>query len=194
MLHTAPVAWQGSGCVAGHSGSRMVVAPSTESSGTGSARNVPSGRSRHPLSKFSTTFFSVREALPLDRRTSRCRRHASRSAARPWTAWGCYGSGKRWTGMSLGSFFHSHAQGWSCLWHTCVAYGEAVSEPTWLQWSISWDLSLMDAFALLWASFSFAPSSPSPWLSVILGAGLGRGAPLCPTSTYPLVIRGQWIW
>lgn len=84
----------GSGCRAGHSGSHIAVAPFTESPGAGSAPSVPSGRSQHPLSKFSTACFSGREALPLGRRTSRCHRRASRSAARPWTAWGCYGSGK----------------------------------------------------------------------------------------------------
>lgn len=83
MLPTAPVAWLGLRCTAGHSGSGIVVAPSPESSGTGSAHDVPSGRSLHPLSKFSPVFFSGREALPLGRRTSRCHRRVSHSAARP---------------------------------------------------------------------------------------------------------------
>jgi len=58
MLHRAPVACQGLGCMAGHSGSCVAVAPAAESSGTSSAPNIPSGRSRHPLPKFSTVCFS----------------------------------------------------------------------------------------------------------------------------------------
>lgn len=134
MLYIVPVAWQGSGCTTGHSAPRMVVAPSPESPSTGFAHNVYSGRSLTS----SMYIFSGREALPPGRRTSRYHRRASHSAARPWTAWGCYGSGKHWTGMLPGSFSRSHAQGWSCLWHTCVVHGEAVSEPTGLQWNVSW--------------------------------------------------------
>lgn len=52
----------------------------------------------------------------------------------------------------------------------------------------------MKAFALLWVSFSYAPLYPTTSFAVILGSGLSRDSPLGPTSTYPLVIKGQWIW
>lgn len=132
--------------------------------GAGLAPDVPSGRSRHPLSKFSTMCF-----LPPGRRTSHCHRYVSHSAARPWTTWGCYGSGKHWTGMLLGSFSHSHAPVWSCLWHTCVVCGEAVSEPPWFQRDISWASRLM-CFSCC-EQASLLPLIPQ--LYVILRAGLG---------------------
>lgn len=168
----------------GHSGSHSAVPPSAESPGTGSTGGMPSGRAGHPLCGYHCVFLST-EALPRGRRTSRCHRRASHSAATPWTAWGCCGSGRRWTGTWPCWFSHSRAQGWSSPWHTCVGCGEAVSEPPWLQWNLSSGDGLMKAFALLWTSFSFAPLYPTTIFPVILGAGLSRGAPWVPPVPTP---------
>lgn len=162
--------WHGRGRAA-QLGSRSAVPPCAGSPGTGSAPTDPWGELAILCLKVAPCFPS-REALPRGRRTSRCHRRASHSAARPWTAWGCCGSGRRWTGTWPGSFSRSRALGWSSPWHTCVVWGEAVSEPPWLQWDIPWSDIWWKHLSCCGPGFHLLPYTPTTSFAVILRAGL----------------------